>query len=62
MYGWIRDISKKKSASLARHSNLDSNNVDSNLGNVIPSRDGDPVGKEFPEWIKQNTKEANIMY
>lgn len=62
MYGWIRDISKKKSASLARHSNLDSNNVDSNLGNVIPSRDGDPVGKEFPEWIKQNTKEASIMY
>lgn len=56
MYGWIRDISKKKSSSLARHSNLDSNSVDSNLNNVIPSRNGDPIGKQFPEWIKENTK------
>ena len=49
IYGWIRNISKKKSSSLARYFNLDSNNVDSNIDNVIPFRDGDPIGKEFPE-------------
>jgi glycine/D-amino acid oxidase-like deaminating enzyme len=61
MYGWIRDISRTKASKLALHSNRDPSNVDSNLSNVVPTRNGDPVGKVFPEWIKENSKETDTL-
>jgi len=61
MYGWIRDISRIKSSRLAFHSDREPINVESNLSNVVPTRDGDPVGKDFPEWIKENSKKTETL-
>ena len=51
MYGWIRDISRAKSTDLALHAEKEPSNIDNKLTNVIPTRNGDPVRKDFPEWI-----------
>lgn len=61
MYGWIRDISREKASSLALHSEKNPKNVDSNLKNVVPTRNGDPVGKEFPSWIKENSQATDTL-
>ena len=53
MYGWIRDISRRKAKSLAVQADLKASNINTVLNSVIPSRTGEPVGKEFPDWIKQ---------
>jgi len=55
MYGWIRSISQNKASKLVMHSDKNPNNVDSNLSKVVPTRNGDPVGKEFPSWIEENS-------
>jgi hypothetical protein len=61
LYGWIRDISRSKASKLALYSDKDPNNVDSKLSHVVPTRSGDPVGKEFPAWIKENTQETDTL-
>lgn len=61
MYGWIRDISRSKSSELTLYSDKNPNNVDSNLKQVIPTRDGDPIGKEFPKCIQENTVTTDTL-
>lgn len=61
MYGWIRDISRSKSSDLILHSNKDPASLDSNLDKVIPTRDGDPIGKNFPDWIKENSRHTDTL-
>jgi glycine/D-amino acid oxidase-like deaminating enzyme len=61
MYGWIRDISRSKASKLALHSDKIPSNVDANIDKVVPKRNGSPVGKEFPEWIKENSKETETL-
>jgi len=63
MYGWIRDISRKKASALAVGADLKASSINTVLSNVIPGRAGEPVGKEFPEWIKerQQTTETLII-
>jgi len=61
MYGWIRDISRDKASKLALHANKNPSNIDSNLNEVVPSRDGDPVGKEFPQWIEENSMTTETL-
>lgn len=61
MYGWIRDISRKKASKLSFSSGKNPSNVDANLSSVVPTRKGDPVGKEFSEWIENNSKETGTL-
>jgi len=61
MYGWIRDISRLKASALAVHADKDATKVGTALYNVIPSRSGEPVGKTFPEWIKESTKSTDTL-
>lgn len=61
MYGWIRDISRVKASTLALHSEKNPTFVDSNISKVVPERNGDPIGKEFPQWIKENSKETKTL-
>lgn len=55
MYGWIRDQSKAKASDLVNKAGKTSTNINTVLSDVIPTRSGDPVGKDFPEWIEENT-------
>uniref|UniRef100_A0A7S1BGW0 Glutamate/phenylalanine/leucine/valine/L-tryptophan dehydrogenase C-terminal domain-containing protein n=1 Tax=Corethron hystrix TaxID=216773 RepID=A0A7S1BGW0_9STRA len=61
MYGWIRDISRTKSSSLVRKADKKATNIGTVLRAVVPPRIGDPIGKEFPEWIKKNTVETDTV-
>ena len=61
MYGWIRDISRQKASDLAGHANKEPWQVNSNLGNVIPSRDGEPIGKDFEQWIEDNSSTTQTL-
>ena len=61
MYGWIRDISRLKASKLAAHSGKNPKNVDANLNQVIPPRNGDPIGKDFPEWINEKTERTKTL-
>jgi len=55
LYGWIRNISAAKASDLADHAEQKPHKVDSRLRNVVPSREGVPVGSDFPDWIDDNT-------
>lgn len=59
MYGWIRDISSKKSKKLASGADLEATKISTALDSVIPGRSGDPIGSEFPEWIELNSVSQN---
>ena len=61
MYGWIRDISMDKAADLASHAGKQPQHVSSNLSNVIPTRDGEPVGKDFETWIEENSSRTETL-
>lgn len=61
MYGWIRDISMNKAADLASHAEKAPQHVRSNLLNVIPERDGVPVGKDFESWIEDNSSKTETL-
>mmetsp|Transcript_7571 Transcript_7571/g.7136 ORF Transcript_7571/g.7136 Transcript_7571/m.7136 type:complete len:653 (-) Transcript_7571:161-2119(-) len=61
MYGWIRDISRSKTSELVLHCEKDPASVDSNLKKVIPAREGDPVGKDFPDWIQENSLHTDTL-
>lgn len=61
MYGWIRDMSRRKSKSLAVQAGLKASNINTVLKNVVPNREGEPVGKEFPEWIKENQEQTDTL-
>ena len=61
MYGWIRDISRSKASQLATYAHKNPGHIDDNLKNVVPTRNGEPVGKEFPEWIKEHTKRTETL-
>ncbi len=61
MYGWIRDISKEKSKKLASGADLEATKITTALNNVIPGRNGEPIGSEFPEWIKENTVTTDTL-
>lgn len=61
MYGWIRDISREKASSLAGHADQEPTFVQSNLKNVVPSRDGVPVGKDFEKWIEDKSKKTDTL-
>lgn len=61
MYGWIRDISREKSKKLAANAELVAAEITTALNGVVPGRNGDPVGKEFPEWIENNTKKTDTL-
>lgn len=55
MYGWIRDISRRKSSKLMNVADGIPSNVGGSVQDVVPSRTGVPVGEEFPDWIEANT-------
>mmetsp|Transcript_32666 Transcript_32666/g.68696 ORF Transcript_32666/g.68696 Transcript_32666/m.68696 type:complete len:816 (+) Transcript_32666:514-2961(+) len=61
MYGWIRDISSEKASDLAAHANQEPLDVSSNLKNVVPSREGVPVGKDFEKWIEDNSSNTETL-
>jgi glycine/D-amino acid oxidase-like deaminating enzyme len=61
MYGWIRDQSREKASDLVLKAGSASTNVNSVLKDVIPTRSGDPVGKDFPEWIEENTIHTDTL-
>lgn len=61
MYGWIRDISRRKAKSLAVQADLKASNINTVLNSVIPSRTGEPVGKEFPDWIEDSKQKTDTL-
>lgn len=61
MYGWIRGLSQKKARNMVELSEKDSNKMESITSDVVPSRKGDPIGKTFPEWIKENTQKTQTL-
>lgn len=61
MYGWIRDISREKASDLASHAGQQPLEVNSNLGNVVPFREGAPVGKDFERWIEDNSSNTETL-
>jgi len=61
MYGWIRDISREKASDLAAHAGKEPQYVESNLKNVVPSRDGAPVGKDFEKWIEEHSSTTETL-
>ena len=50
---WIRDISREKTSDLAAHAGKEPQYIKSNLKNIVPSREGVPVGKDFEKWIEE---------
>ncbi|CAJ1949438.1 unnamed protein product [Cylindrotheca closterium] len=61
MYGWIRDQSKAKASDLVNKADKTAKSVQAVIGDVVPNRSGDPVGKDFPEWIKENTMKTDTL-
>ena len=61
MYGWIRSLSKEKAHRMSDLADLKAHNMADVLGEVTPGREGDPVGKTFPDWIKENTKKTDTL-
>ena len=61
MYGWIRDISRQKAATLASHADQEPQQVTPNLHNVVPDRDGSPVGKDFLSWIEEHSSSTETL-
>ena len=61
MYGWIRSLSKEKAKTMVELAKKDSNMMDAITVDVIPSRNGDPIGKSFPDWIEENTKKTDTL-
>jgi glycine/D-amino acid oxidase-like deaminating enzyme/glutamate dehydrogenase/leucine dehydrogenase len=61
MYGWIRDISLDKAAALAAHAGQEPQHITSNLSNVVPSRDGNPIGRKFESWIEDNSSRTQTL-
>lgn len=61
MYGWIRSLSQKKARNMVELSEKDSKSMESITADVVPSREGDPIGKTFPEWIKDNTQKTETL-
>lgn len=61
MYGWIGDISATKASNLAAHANQEPQDVDDNLQNVVPHRDGTPVGEDFSKWIEDHSSSTETL-
>jgi glutamate dehydrogenase/leucine dehydrogenase len=61
MYGWIRSLSKKKALTMVELAKMDSNMMDAVAVDVVPSRNGDPIGKSFPDWIEENTMKTDTL-
>mmetsp|Transcript_8870 Transcript_8870/g.12632 ORF Transcript_8870/g.12632 Transcript_8870/m.12632 type:complete len:817 (-) Transcript_8870:286-2736(-) len=61
MYGWIRDSSREKARDLLLKANKKAENVSSVLKDVVPSRSGEPAGKDFPEYIDENTIKTETL-
>ena len=61
MYGWIRDISREKASDLAAHAGHEPLDVQNNLHNVVPNREGAPVGKDFEKWIEDNSSNTDTL-
>jgi len=58
LYGWVRNLSSDKARSLANIADLEASKMISAIGDVTPSRSGEPIGKTFPAWIQRNTKKS----
>lgn len=43
-----------KAFDLTSHAGQEPLEVHSNLQNVVPSREGTPVGRDFEKWIEDN--------
>lgn len=61
MYGWIRDISSEKASDLAAHAGHEPRDVQHNIKNVVPEREGAPVGKDFEKWIEDNSSNTGTL-
>mmetsp|Transcript_12135 Transcript_12135/g.18734 ORF Transcript_12135/g.18734 Transcript_12135/m.18734 type:complete len:819 (+) Transcript_12135:148-2604(+) len=61
MYGWIRDISREKASDLASHAGQQPLEVTSNLDQVVPDREGKPVGEDFERWIEDNSSNTETL-
>ena len=61
MYGWVRSISREKAFTMSKLADLKAHNMAGVIDDVTPSREGDPVGKAFPDWIRENTKKTNTL-
>ena len=61
MYGWVRSLSRDKARSMSHLADLQAHNMAEVIGEVTPSRSGNPIGSEFPDWIKENTKKTDTL-
>merc|ERR1719287_441839 len=61
MYGWVRSISREKARTMSKLADLKAHNMAGVIDGVTPSREGEPVGKTFPDWIRENTKKTNTL-
>lgn len=61
LYGWVRSLAREKASSMAKQANLNARDMSKVYANVVPSRDGRPVGESFPEYIKENSRKVNTL-
>jgi len=61
LYGWIRSLSSEKARTMVELSGMDSSKMDAVTVDIVPSRNGDPIGKSFPEWIEENTMKTDTL-
>jgi len=71
LYGWVRDLSRRKAALLCQQSGLQAHEMHDNVKHVMSSgtgssssnNDGDktPIGEDFPTWIKDNVMHTDTL-
>ncbi|KAL3927320.1 MAG: hypothetical protein SGARI_005358, partial [Bacillariaceae sp.] len=59
--GWIRDLSIAKSRDLCQKANNDAKSILKATDNVYADNKKDPIGKSFPDWIKENSKVTDCV-
>jgi len=52
LYGWIRSLSSRKAATMVELAAHDAARMSAQ--DVVPPKEGDPIGKAFPAWIEEH--------
>ena len=64
LYGWIRRLSRNKAHMMVELSQMDAtrmNEVARLSPDIVPSRQGEPIGNTFPDWILENTQHTETL-
>eukprot|EP00588_Corethron_pennatum_P011954 CAMPEP_0194272596 /NCGR_PEP_ID=MMETSP0169-20130528/6123_1 /TAXON_ID=218684 /ORGANISM="Corethron pennatum, Strain L29A3" /LENGTH=834 /DNA_ID=CAMNT_0039015301 /DNA_START=56 /DNA_END=2560 /DNA_ORIENTATION=- len=61
MYGWIRSLSRNKARTMVERAAHDAKNMAAVARDVVPPRQGDPIGKSFPAWIEEHTRKTETL-